>query len=78
MWHEVELLTFYVMPSFIQYVPIECVLHAGKCSERVVKQNRQNPCLQADYVLVGSQCLIKKNPIRLQEDKFNVSKKLGP
>lgn len=65
---------FCVMPVFIQ--SIERVLYAGKCSDRIVKQNRQNPCLQRDYVLVRSQCLIEeKNPTGLREDKLNVSNK---
>lgn len=42
----------------------------------IVKQSRQNPCLQGGSVLVGSQCLIKEeNHIHLKEDKLNVSKK---
>ena len=55
---------------------IEYVVHAGKCSEdRVVKQNRQNSCFQGDYVLVGSQCLIKEeSPTHLQEENSMLRK----
>lgn len=64
------------MPVFIRSISIECVLYAGKCSDRIEKQNRQNPCLQRDYVPVRSQRLIEeKNATGLQEDELNVSNK---